>query len=168
DLARPRRAEQRPADLKKIIAQCGKLFAARSPAGVEVEARIEAELGWILTDDAMLRQVLDNLMSNALDALGEGGGRLSITASIAERRLLIEVADTGPGIPPDLLTRVFEPFYTTKEVGKGSGLGLSISATLAENLGGTLTAHSEEGVGSRFLLWLPHRPLAEDFQFEAE
>lgn len=158
DLARPRRAEQRPCNLPKLLAHCVKLFRTLAPVGIHIDSTIDPEIEIILTDEAMLRQILDNLLRNALDALN-GVGSIILKAGIEEGRLLIEVTDTGPGIPSDLLTRVFEPFYTTKEVGKGSGLGLSISAMLAENLGGALTAHSKEGIGSQFLLWLPYRPV---------
>jgi signal transduction histidine kinase len=70
-------------------------------------------------------------------------------------RIIIEIADTGKGVPPDLLVRIFDPFFTTKRTGKGYGLGLSISLSLAESLGGGLSVESATGQGSKFRLWLP-------------
>ena len=69
----------------------------------------------------------------------------------------VEIEDDGPGIPPETLARVFDPFFTTKDPGRGAGLGLAISLTFAEAMGGTLTAESKPGAGSRFRLWLPRR-----------
>ena len=104
----------------------------------------------------MMRQVLDNLMSNALDAL-DGSGEVTVSTHRVGERVAIEVADTGAGIAPELLVRIFDPFFTTKDQGKGSGLGLAISYTLAEALGGAMTVESKQGAGSRFRLWIPRR-----------
>src|SRR5260370_29817762 len=103
----------------------------------------------------MVRQVLDNLWSIAIDALGEGGGRISVSTIRDGDRVAVEVADTGPGIPSDLVAKGFDPFFSTKGPGKGYGLGLAISLTLAEALGGALSVESKEGPGSRFRLSLP-------------
>ncbi|HSO20227.1 MAG TPA: ATP-binding protein, partial [Desulfosarcina sp.] len=70
-------------------------------------------------------------------------------------RVLIEIADTGPGIPPENLEHIFEPFFTTKEEGKGTGLGLSVVYGIIENHGGTITARSIPGRGSTFTIELP-------------
>jgi len=70
---------------------------------------------------------------------------------------VLEVADTGCGIPADSLARIFDPFFSLKDPGKGYGLGLAICSTLAESLGGAITVESREGEGSRFRLWIPRR-----------
>ena len=107
----------------------------------------------------MVRQILDNLFSNAIDALGDGHGKVSLYTIRDGDRIAIEVADTGSGISPELMARIFDPFFSTKGPGKGYGLGLAISLSLAESLGGALTVESKEGAGSRFRLWIPrHRP----------
>ena len=162
DLARQRRARREPCDLNALAARTVKLFeqrAAASDAGaVAFELRLDDALGELATDENLVRQVLDNLLTNALDALA-GGGRVTVSTAAAGERVRLEVADTGPGIPAEQLARIFEPFYTTKEAGRGSGLGLAIATTLAEALGGSLTAESKVGVGSCFRLWLPrHTP----------
>ena len=104
----------------------------------------------------MVRQILDNLLSNAFDAVGQSG-EVRVSTLRDGERVRVEVADTGPGIPPETLSRVFDPFFTTKDPGRGSGLGLAISLTLAEALGGALTVESKPGKGSCFRLWLPRR-----------
>src|ERR1044071_1743330 len=95
-------------------------------------------------------------MGNALDAVGESG-EITVSTHHFDERIAIEVADTGHGIAPAMLVRIFDPFFTRKDQGKGSGLGLASSYTLAEALGGALTVESKQGAGSRFRLWLPRR-----------
>jgi signal transduction histidine kinase len=73
-----------------------------------------------------LNQVWTNLIDNAVDAMGESG-TLRVATRVEDGEVVIEIADTGPGIPPDVAARAFEPFYTTKDVGKGTGLGLDIA-----------------------------------------
>ena len=105
----------------------------------------------------MVRQILDNLITNAIDALGENKGTVSVSTRRDGAQIVIEVADTGSGVPADVLTKIFEPFFSTKGPGKGYGLGLAISLTLAESLGGGINVDSKLGAGSRFRLWLPRR-----------
>jgi PAS domain S-box-containing protein len=158
DLARQRRARREPCDLNALAARTVKLFEQRAAASdasrVVFELRLDDALGEVATDENLVRQVLDNLLTNALDALA-GAGRVTVSTAAAGERVRLEVADTGPGIPAEQLARIFEPFYTTKEAGRGSGLGLAIATTLAEALGGSLTAESKVGAGSCFRLWLP-------------
>jgi two-component system NtrC family sensor kinase len=154
-LARQRRARREPVELNALAEQAARLFEQRAP-GVVFELRLDASVGEVATDEAMVRQVLDNLLSNALDAVADGG-RVSVTTRPDGGRVAVEIADDGPGIAPDTLARIFDPFFTTKDPGRGSGLGLAISLTLAEALGGSLTAESKPGAGSRFRLWLPRR-----------
>ncbi|MGI8656055.1 MAG: ATP-binding protein [Pyrinomonadaceae bacterium] len=162
DLSRQRRARREACDINHIAEQVVKLFQQRA-AGTKVEftVALDAEITEVATDEAMLRQVLDNLLSNALDGFANessGGGRITVsTKAHGNERISIEVADTGRGIAPELLARIFEPFFTTKEAGRGSGLGLAICTTLAEALGGALTVESKHGAGSRFRLWIPRR-----------
>ena len=163
DLSRQRRARRAACNINAVAAQCVRLAEQRT-AGPEVaiEVNLDSKVGEVATDEGMVRQVLDNILSNALDAVGERG-RVTVSTLREGERIVIEIADTGPGIAPELLVRIFDPFFTTKDPGKGSGLGLAISYTLAEALGGALTVESKQGAGSRFRLWLPRRaPEKED------
>jgi two-component system NtrC family sensor kinase len=158
DLSRQRRARRVACDLNSIAAQCARLAEQRTEGetDVTVSINLDADVGEVATDAGMVRQVLDNLLSNALDAVGESG-QVTLSTLREGERVAIEVADTGHGITPEALVRIFDPFFTTKEPGKGSGLGLAICYTLAEALGGALTVESKQHEGSRFRLWLPRR-----------
>ena len=158
DLTRQRQAKRAMCDINVIVRQCTKVAVHRAnSAAVELENKLDESLGEIATDAAMVRQVLDNLLTNAVDALSERGGKVVVSTRRDGDRIAIEVTDTGHGIPTDLLAKVFDPFFSTKRAGKGYGLGLAICSTLAESLGGALTVESKEGEGSRFRLWLPRR-----------
>ena len=101
-----------------------------------------------------LQQVLTNLAINAKQAMTEGG-ELDVGARQREGRCELTVADTGPGIPPELQARVFEPFYTTKPIGQGTGLGLAIAYGIVEGHGGEITVESAVGEGTTFRIRLP-------------
>jgi two-component system, NtrC family, sensor kinase len=158
DLTQQRQARRALCDINLLARQCAKGAVQQSDTSrVEIEISLDENIGEVATDAAMVRQVLDNLLSNAVDALGEKGGRVTISTAREGERAVIEVADTGHGIPADLVSRVFDPFVSTKGLGKNYGLGLAICAALAEALGGGLTVASKEGEGSRFRLWIPRR-----------
>ena len=108
-------------------------------------------------NEARLGQVFLNLLMNAAQSLDEGAKDPEIRVRIrsAPPRVVVEVQDTGCGIPPDLVGRVFEPFFTTKPVGVGTGLGLSICHGIVHSLGGELTFETEVGRGSVFRVALP-------------
>jgi signal transduction histidine kinase len=157
DLSRQRRARRETVDLNAVAESSARLFEQRGrERNVSFEVSLDRSLGEVATDESMVRQILDNLLSNALDATPEGG-RVGVRTALDAGRALVEVEDTGPGIPPETLARVFDPFFTTKDPGQGSGLGLAISLTLAEALGGALTVESKPEAGSRFRLWIPRR-----------
>jgi PAS domain S-box-containing protein len=112
----------------------------------------------VLANESRLGQVFLNLVINAAQALPEGGPgvhRITVATRAAEGRVLIEVADTGAGIPWDIQQRIFDPFFTTKPVGVGTGLGLSICHSLVTALGGTIAVESEVGRGAKFTVSLP-------------
>ena len=158
DLSRQKRARRDPVDLNRVVAQAAQLFErrGREEGGVRVEVGADPSVGEVATDETMVRQILDNLLANALDAAGAGGA-VHVSTLLDGERVRVEVADTGAGIAPETLARIFDPFFTTKDPGRGAGLGLAISLTLAEALGGALTVESRPGKGSRFRLWLPRR-----------
>jgi two-component system NtrC family sensor kinase len=170
DLSRQRRPVRVACDINEMAAQCARLAEDRIQSEtIKIKVSLDPEVGEIATDVGMVRQVLDNLMGNALDAVGASGGEITVSTHRVAERVAVEVADTGQGIPPEMLVRIFDPFFTTKDQGKGSGLGLAISYTLAEALGGALTVESKQGAGSRFRLWIPRRlPETEDRRQETE
>ena len=121
--------------------------------------------GVIITGSNRLEQVFLNLITNAKDAMEEkGGGVLTVTTqAISEReghkenaeRVKIIFSDTGTGIPEEIIDKIFDPFFSTKEVGKGTGLGLSIGYSIVKEHGGTITAESTVGIGTRFIIEFP-------------
>jgi len=120
------------------------------------EFKLEGTL--IHADRQQLRQLFLNLFTNASDAMPEGGTlTIRVTARPEEKQIRIEIADTGVGIPPEVLSKVLEPFYTTKPEGKGTGLGLPICRRITEGHGGTLNIISEGGPGNgtRVCITLP-------------
>ena len=158
DLTQQRQAKRSMSNLNTIAADCVKVAVQRSEsARIEFKVALDENVGEVATDPALVRQILDNLLSNAIDAAGENNGSVSVTTARQRDRASIEVADNGPGIPADLLPKIFDPFVSTKRAGKGYGLGLAICAALAEALGASLTVESKEGEGTRFRLWIPRR-----------
>ena len=127
-------------------------------SGVELELELEKNLPWILVDANQMKQVLLNLVHNALQAMPSGGQMriLSQSASRAGRDwIVVSVCDTGVGIPPQDQARIFEPFYTTKGDQGGTGLGLSVTYGIITDHGGRIEVESEPGAGSKFTVWLP-------------
>ena len=125
---------------------------------VEVALQLDAELPVIWADTHQLQQVVVNLATNAHHAMREINGprRLTLTTRAEPGdRVSLEIADTGPGIPPDVARRIFEPFFTTKPVGLGTGLGLSICKGIVERHGGTVALDPGPGRGARFRIELP-------------
>ncbi len=157
DLTRQRKARRAMCDVNSIAKQCAKVAVQRAGSAAEFEIKIDENIGEVATDATMVRQILDNLFSNAIDALGDGKGKVGLSTNRDGDRISIEVTDTGTGVSPELMSRIFDPFFSTKGPGKGYGLGLAISLSLAESLGGALTVESKEGAGSRFRLWIPRR-----------
>jgi two-component system sensor histidine kinase HydH len=121
-------------------------------AGIVLEQAIPATLPEVRADRDRLKQVLLNLVLNALEAM-PSGGRLGLEAAVSPSGLVLTVADTGGGIPPELLPRVFEPYVTTKT--RGLGLGLAIARRIVEAHGGRIEAESRAGQGTRFRVTLP-------------
>ncbi|HEY2786258.1 MAG TPA: ATP-binding protein [Fimbriiglobus sp.] len=158
DFARPPRLEPRPVDVKELVERTVDGIRARAELqGVDV--RIEPAFGptVVSADPNQLRQVLYNLLFNALEAQPQGGHiglRIELNqAAEGNPELLLSVEDGGPGLPVDLGDRVFDPFVSTKE--SGLGLGLSICRRIAETHGGRLTADRTVGGGAVFNLRLP-------------
>jgi signal transduction histidine kinase len=155
DSTRPLEPERQPTQLPRLLEEAVELVRGTSHAPrATVTCEVDPALGAVVTDPGLLRQIVVNLISNALDAV-DRAGRVSIAAVAEAGDVLITVSDTGHGIAPDDLRRIFEPFYTTKGRGKGTGLGLAICRQLTAALGGTISVQSEPGRGSTFYVRLP-------------
>jgi PAS domain S-box-containing protein len=161
--AEPRRE---PVALDTLVHETCSLLRATAPATVEIGERI-VDAGAVLGDAAQIRQVLMNLATNALQAMGVSGGRLEIglergvgggAALLPEGAYLaLSVSDTGPGIATEIQERVFEPFFTTRGVGGGAGLGLSVAHGIVRSHGGAIACESVPGQGAVFRVYLPER-----------
>ncbi len=125
---------------------------------IEIRTDFEKGLPFVASDPAQLQQVFLNIIDNAIDAIGKDGSVTVRTRSVSEPDdVVISISDTGPGIPPDKLAKIFDPFFTTKKVGEGTGLGLTISFSIIQKLGGAIRVESEEGRGATFIITLPQR-----------
>jgi signal transduction histidine kinase len=122
-----------------------------------VDARIETDgaVPRVIADSESLRSVLTNLIINGLQAMDGNGGRVIIALSAADggRRARIDVTDTGRGIPEEDISKIFEPYFSTKET--GTGLGLAIAKKAVDDHHGTITAKSKVGEGTTFTITLP-------------
>lgn len=149
DFARQKPPRRSPTPLRETTqAQIAKL--GRND-GVDIDIQIPEDTPSVLVDPIQLGQVVLNLLTNASQAMN-GHGRISVRARENGTRVFYEVSDTGPGIPPQNLEKIFEPLFTTKA--RGIGLGLSVSRMLARANGGELMAASTPGQGATFTLWL--------------
>jgi two-component system, sensor histidine kinase AauS len=143
------------------------LLLAESLRSARVIVAIDEEPGipLLLCDAESLQQVFINLLSNARDALENAPAghprRIEIALRTQEGRARITVADSGPGIPEELIPRIFDPFFSTKDVGRGTGLGLSISHGIVSEHGGTLGYARGKNGGASFILDLPTKPALE-------
>ena len=130
------------------------LFAKdQDPAIVLPELELQ-KVPALLGNSAELREILTNLIFNAVDAM-PAGGDVRITAQEVAGRVRLTVADTGQGIPADLLPRIFDPWFSTKPVGRGSGLGLGIARDVVTRFGGTIDLASAPGQGTTVTLEIP-------------
>ncbi len=115
----------------------------------------------IVCSPSQINQVFLNLITNAAQAMGERPGTITLTTRNDGDGVTVDVADTGGGIAPDVLPKIFDPFFSTKEIGKGTGLGLSISYKIVQQHGGRLEVKSTVAKGTCFTVWLPLQPPAD-------
>lgn len=162
-LAFSRRTESAfaPVALRPIVNETLKLLRATLPATIRLRPRLDAE-GRILGDPTQIHQVVMNLCTNAFQAMQEEGGELEVTLDevnpppdAAGRWLRLRVRDTGTGIEPAILNRIFDPYFTTKETGKGTGLGLAVVHGIVKQHRGRIEVTSRPGEGATFDVYLP-------------
>ena len=156
DIARTKPPSQAPTDLSELVRE----VLDRTPLAenVEVVARLAPDLPPVAVDALQVQQVLGNLITNGAQAMPEGG-TLTIETARAEGGARVAVSDTGVGIAPENLEKIFQPLFTTKA--KGIGLGLAVAQGLAEANGGTISVESAVGRGSRFLVVFPQKTKEE-------
>jgi two-component system NtrC family sensor kinase len=121
---------------------------------IDIQTDLMDSVPIIAGDQAQLQQVILNLISNAIDAIGKDG-TVSVKSRADDSEIRVIITDTGPGIPENMQKKIFDPFFTTKSSGKGTGLGLWISFTIIEKLGGRLALRSHAGEGAEFTVTLP-------------
>ncbi len=155
NLARPAQVDSGPVDVNNVINDVLSLLEHQLRTGrIQVRKELAATAPVVLGIEYKLQQVFLNLFLNARDAMPKGGW-LSIVTRATPDGATVEVADTGSGIPAEQLSRIYDPFFTTKDIGKGTGLGLSITYGIVQEHGGTITCDSAPGQGTRFTLALP-------------
>ncbi len=153
-----------------IVREAVKMLRSSLPSTIAITQNIDMDAGLILADPTQIHQIVMNLGSNALHAMEETGGTLSIslqkkalaTADIVSKPgvrpgefIQLSVGDTGAGIAPELWDKIFDPYFTTKEIGKGTGMGLSIIHGIVKSYGGCVFFQSHPGKGTVFEVMLP-------------
>ncbi|MFZ5867695.1 MAG: PAS domain S-box protein [Thermodesulfobacteriota bacterium] len=170
-------ASPRPTNLNHAIQQAQSLLSRSIPKMIGIDLRLADNLHTVNADSGQVEQVLLNLVVNSRDAIPATGGKIVIETRNAvldkdycDRHVdvtpgnyaLISVSDTGHGMTQDVLDRIFEPFYTTKEPGRGTGLGLAMVFGIVKAHNGHITCYSEPGVGTTFNLYFPATLIEED------
>ena len=156
--SRPSELELRPLNLRAEAEDALRIIAVQAAEG-GIETRVEerGEVTLVMADKEMLRAVFTNLLINGLQAIDGGGGNIVITLSYEEgSRARVEIRDTGRGIAPEDISKVFEPYYSTKET--GTGLGLAIVKKAIDDHGGSISVSSKPGSGTTFTITLPAKP----------
>src|SRR5215208_3859725 len=156
--ARQHRPHRAYTDLNRVLLDTLELrrYALRM-SRIDLDVALEPNLPPTWADPAQLQQVLLNLITNAEHSLQDWGGtrRLILRSALAGETIVVSVGDTGRGVPPDDVARIFNPFFTTKPVGEGTGLGLSISDGIVREHGGRIRVEARPGGGATFVVELP-------------
>ncbi|MGH3204111.1 MAG: ATP-binding protein [Streptosporangiaceae bacterium] len=148
------RAPYQVVDVHELLDSTLTILAGKIPPGIRVVKEYDRSLPAIPAYAAELNQAWTNLIDNAVSAMGQAGV-LTVRTGRDRDRLIVDICDTGPGVPPEIRDRIFEPFFTTKPVGEGTGLGLDITwRIVVKKHHGAIAVESVPG-GTRFRVWLP-------------
>ncbi len=167
--ARRQPLEPEPCNVNLLVEGMSGIFERSLGDNIAIELNLDEDIQPVVVDPAQLEAALLNIANNARDAMPTGGRLIIATRNcvldddyVAQHSdvvpgnfVLIEVSDTGSGMPADIIEQIFEPFFTTKPSGEGTGLGLSMVFGFAKQSGGHINVYSEPGVGSTFRLYLP-------------
>ncbi len=176
-LAFSRRSERRrePVDVARVAREAVKLIRAAIPAAIEIEVRGEEHCGTVAGFAVEIHQIVVNLCTNGFHAIGGRPGRITVGCGVSDlpgenrdirpalpagRYVVLEVGDTGSGMNEETVGRIFDPYFTTKEAGTGTGLGLAVVNSIAESHGGGISVESAPGRGSTFRVYFPRMPAA--------
>jgi PAS domain S-box-containing protein len=167
-----RKSEEKkaPVQISHLVKEALKFLRSSIPTTIEIREKIAGEIGIINANPTQMYQVIMNLCTNASYAMQKGGGILEVSLKNIDldshsavqypdidpgKYLRLTVSDTGKGIAPEIIERIFEPYFTTKEKGVGTGMGLSIVHGIVKDHGGMVTVYSEPGKGSTFYVYIP-------------
>jgi PAS domain S-box-containing protein len=168
--SRQGRSEKGPMDVGRVVEEALTLIKAFLPANIEIQASISQNLAPVFANGTNIHQIVINLCTNAYHAMKSAGGLLSVSLKAVSIQdddvrsfpgmkrgdyLMLSIADNGCGIPPDLINRIFDPYFTTKPTGEGTGLGLSTIHGIVKDHGGQIKVYSEVGIGTAFHVFLP-------------
>jgi len=153
--------DRRPCDLSRCVEDAALLFRTqlKTAPGAALELKLAPQMRKIQGDPIQLGQVVLNLLQNALHALPNAEGTLTVETGEQEERCYFRVTDSGTGIEPHHLPHIFEPSFTTKPPGQGTGLGLTIAYRIVEDHGGKFEVQTEVGRGSTFTVFIPALPV---------
>jgi len=170
-VSRRQKKERRPMQLKYIVKEALKMLKATLPSTIEIKDDSSKDAGVINADPTQMHQVIMNLCTNAGHAMQENGGVLEVGIGKVQvgkedsgsgylglpsgSYLSLTVSDTGHGIPRHVMDKIFDPYFTTKDTGEGTGLGLSVAMGIVKAHGGTITVYSESEKGTTFHVYLP-------------
>ena len=175
--------ESKPIDIAPIIKESMKMLRSAIPTSVEFKQHISDNSYNVMGDATQINQIVMNLVTNAADAMSEEGGLLEMTLEkiiLQEEKacfdwvlspgpyVRLRTRDTGEGVEPKIMDRIFDPYYTTKEVGKGTGMGLSVIHGIVKRHGGGIRVESKPGKGTLFEIYFPALEKTEEEEKEPE
>jgi PAS domain S-box-containing protein len=155
----------KPIILKPVVGEAIKLLRSTIPANIDIQGNLYDEKDYVLCDATEIHEIVMNLCTNAYHSMEENGGTIIVRLNKQNpspdlklpsgEYICLSVSDNGVGIPKDIIDKIFEPYLTTKEIGKGSGLGLSVVHGIIINYKGNISVESSPGKGSEFNVFLP-------------
>ncbi len=167
--------EIKPVNICDVLGESVGFMRSALPSDIIIKSDFQSLDAFVLGDSTQLFRIFFNLLTNAVQSVEDKGGIINVDLALADmttknkiigkenitgKYIKVIVGDSGKGIDPEILDRVFEPYFTTKKAGKGSGLGLSVVRRLVTDMGGSISVSSKKNVGSSFIIYLP---LAEKF-----